>query len=353
MIALPLLIVTQMSRGAGAPAVSQGTDFVSRILVAFHAMGFYIAKVFWPFGLIHYYGLDPKTVLATKAYLPYSAIFFAFIIFILLFKQYRKVLLGSTLVFFICLFPYLGFIAYDGQQQSTVSNRYVYFAMIGFSFAIAYLFVFLQNSRYSQLKYISLIPLIAMCILSESQCRYWENTKTLCEHTLSLDPHNKQAYFSLAIDAEAKKDKLKAIHYYELGIKMVPESEKSSRKRIAELRYEEDLISGAKLASQGNYEAASKLFEKVLSFEPDNYTALVNLGNIAAINRDLASAINFFARAIESEPAIVTAYLNIGKAYIFNREAKLAREAFKKVLEIEPDNANAQEQLHHLSMIQE
>lgn len=91
------------------------------------------------------------------------------------------------------------------------------------------------------------------------------------------------------------------------------------------------------------YDDAADLYEEILRVEPENGTALNNLGNIQYMRRDFNAAAELFERILESDGAskysqsIATA--NLGELLQLQSAFKDARSMYDQAIELQPEGA--------------
>lgn len=91
------------------------------------------------------------------------------------------------------------------------------------------------------------------------------------------------------------------------------------------------------------YDEAADLYEEILRVEPENGTALNNLGNIQYMRRDFNAAAELFERILESDGAskysqsIATA--NLGELLQLQKAFKDAGSMYDQAIELQPEGA--------------
>lgn len=151
----------------------------------------YIEKLFWPQNLSFLY-LRPDTIplgqflLATLVLVCISALAYAC-------RRRCPAMLMGWLWFLIVLFPVSGIVS---LARLSIADRYTYLASIGFYLMVIWGLADLAGkclpSRAKQglLGTAAVIVLAACAVASRQQLAYWQNTQTLFEHALKVDPNN-------------------------------------------------------------------------------------------------------------------------------------------------------------------
>lgn len=91
--------------------------------------------------------------------------------------------------------------------------------------------------------------------------------------------------------------------------------------------------------AEKHLQQAEFLYERLLSYMPDEAAVLSNLGGLMARSKRLGLAIVLLKRAVEVRPGMREAWSNLGAAYRTNGDTKSALECQLKALEIDPDHA--------------
>ncbi len=170
-------------------------DFISRVLIAFDSLGFYLRKLFLPWPLSPEYGRNPEVVIAQKLWPPSLAAVLAFVGLIWLLRPQRRQV-AAIVWALIMLSPTLGLLAFQAQFNSTVADRYFYLPMAGVALLLSNTITINQSRRV-------LLIMIATCAysyLSFTYARIFTSDKTFYTHIWQLDPNNYNATVSLGVD---------------------------------------------------------------------------------------------------------------------------------------------------------
>ncbi|HUE36864.1 MAG TPA: hypothetical protein VMO20_05690, partial [Candidatus Acidoferrum sp.] len=188
-VAVAFAIITMLAQRPGLPA--QNIGFFNRMEgIPVNYLG-YIEKLFWPQNLSFLY-LRPDTIplgqflLATLVLVCISALAYAC-------RRRCPAMLMGWLWFLIVLFPVSGIVS---LARLSIADRYTYLASIGFYLMVIWGLADLAGkclpSRAKQglLGTAAVIVLAACAVASRQQLAYWQNTQTLFEHALKVDPNN-------------------------------------------------------------------------------------------------------------------------------------------------------------------
>ncbi|MGQ9819838.1 MAG: tetratricopeptide repeat protein [Candidatus Kapaibacteriales bacterium] len=145
-----------------------------RPILFINSIGFYVYKIFLPFGFSPGYGLSPKFLLSHPQYLLFSIIGVLIIVAFIFLKD--KIIRFSILVFVIGFLPVSNLITFYYQYWSTVADRYVYISVLG----VGIFFPRLIN-QFLRLWKVPIIVLLGLlfAVLTEQEIKKWQNEFTL------------------------------------------------------------------------------------------------------------------------------------------------------------------------------
>tara|TARA_Y100000992_G_C21270053_1_gene496184 strand:+ start:1165 stop:2874 length:1710 start_codon:yes stop_codon:yes gene_type:complete len=95
-----------------------------------------------------------------------------------------------------------------------------------------------------------------------------------------------------------------------------------------------DLVAGIREHTKKNFKEAEDLYNKVLSFEPNNYEAIRHLGILKQDLKEYENAYNYFIKAIQINPNGFQALSNLATIHMQNKNYELASKCLKKSFEI-------------------
>ena len=105
----------------------------------------------------------------------------------------------------------------------------------------------------------------------------------------------------------------------------------------------------ASVSSQkGDFAAAIESFNKAVLIDPQNSNAYVGLGNASSQKGDPAAAIKYFNKAISIDPKNSYAYVGLGNASSQKGDPAAAIKSFNKAISIDPKNSQAYVSLYNL-----
>jgi hypothetical protein len=182
-------IITLFAQRPGLPA--QNSGLFNRIESIFVNYLGYIEKLVWPQNLSFLY-LRPDTI-------PYEQFFLAVLVLLgvsalaYLCRRFCPAVTVGWLWFLIVLFPVSGVVS---LVRLSIADRYTYLASIGFYLMVTWGLAGLAakvlpaQMRRILLGIAALIVLAACALVSRQQLTYWQNSQTLFEHALKVDPNN-------------------------------------------------------------------------------------------------------------------------------------------------------------------
>ena len=196
-ITLAAMVVARM-----AQQVSDGiaAPLWARPLVATDALAFYAGKLLLPLKLCIDYGRSPA-VAQDGGWIYWTWLIPAGIAAMLYWRP-RRELIAAALLTTICVAPVLGLATFMFQFYSTVSDHYLYLALLGPALAVAYLVA--KREHYGRPIAIGLVALLA--VQSFYQQRVWRDDESLFTHTLQTNPNSFVAYSNLAGSYDALGD---------------------------------------------------------------------------------------------------------------------------------------------------
>ncbi|MGB9499906.1 MAG: glycosyltransferase [Dissulfuribacterales bacterium] len=100
---------------------------------------------------------------------------------------------------------------------------------------------------------------------------------------------------------------------------------------------EYSVADGEQLFGMGDIEGAKRIFEQIVSTDPDNIEALNNLGVIAFQQGGTDQAVSYFTRVLETDENYFEAIENLGKCAEAQKDYQKAAQWFERALTLKPD----------------
>ena len=180
----PIAITSMVIARIAQPVfVNTSAPLWLRPFVAMDALAFYFYKIVWPWTLCLDYGRTP-TVAQDHGWL-YLTWIVPLAIAAVLFWRPRRELLAGAMLLAICVAPVLGLTPFLFQFYSTVSDHYVYLAMIGPALALAWFL-----TRFPARAPIAIAVLALLAVRSFAQSAYWEDDQAVFDHTMAANPNS-------------------------------------------------------------------------------------------------------------------------------------------------------------------
>jgi tetratricopeptide (TPR) repeat protein len=216
-----LSFMTVVMTSKSQPAAELARSLVplwARPLVACDAIAFYLGKIFWPSNLCADYGRSPNSLMDS------GLLFWTWVIPILLaaillcFRRLR-IYLFPLAILVLGVLPTLGLIPFNFQVVSTVSDHYLYLAMLGP--ALAFAMVICQSPvRLAQT--IALVLLPAMVVLTLLQLPQWAKGEAFFPATLEHNPTSWKSRHNYACTLDAQGKLPEALKEFEEAISLRP-----------------------------------------------------------------------------------------------------------------------------------
>jgi protein O-mannosyl-transferase len=314
---------------------------VERLLVASHAIWFYLGKLFWPFDLTFSYPRWDIHVADAFAYGwslaivgACAAIYFA-----------RRVAGRGpevAAIFFIAtLGPLLGLIMLYTFRYTFVADHYQYLACIGpialIAAALTQVGSSLKHSRFF-LSSIGTLILIPLGLLTWHQSASYADIETLWRTTIARNPRSWMAYANLSVAHMEKGEIDEAIANSRKALELYP--------NYAEAHYN----LGNALLKKGEIDEALAQCKEAVALTPNDPDSHVALGNALLAKGHVDEAIEHYSRALQLYPDDSTAHYSLGRALLQKGDLSAARSHSEKAVEIEPQLTEAHIQLGNIAL---
>lgn len=190
-----------------------------RPLIVCDALSFYLMKLLWPMRLAIDYSRNPATVIA-HGWLWWDWIFPVGIGALLwIGRKRRPMLLAAGIVFVGGCLTTLGFTTTLYQYFTTVTDHYVYAAMLGPAMAVAWLVSVRQSIL---LKIATVLVLGFWSATSIKQIRFWQNDYTLFTHAVQVNPNSFVGYGNLGSAFARDDDPKTAVIIFKKAVEANP-----------------------------------------------------------------------------------------------------------------------------------
>jgi tetratricopeptide (TPR) repeat protein len=336
-LAIPFAVVAKVVQ---PPAEVYAWSVWSRPLIAADALAFYLYKLVYPAHLAPDYGRNPPVLLhSTWRYWTW-AVPVGVALLICALRKRVKWLLPAALLFLICILPISGLTPFDFQYYSTVTDHYLYLAMIGPALAAAML---LKRWWGAAPAIIAAIVLGVLGVRTSAQTAYWQNSVALFEHTLKINPQSGVA-----------RERLGAF-YDKRGLEYSKKVDESNRQAIALARAGDARQAAMKAAEAEAYKElalndwrnAEKQYTLALKENPRWPVLRLNLSGALANQRKYDQAMEQLQAIIDMQSSLPpslrggyeTRWFNLGMEAYKRGDDKKAAEDFQLALREVPGDA--------------
>jgi Tfp pilus assembly protein PilF len=293
------MVVTYLAQSYGGTQALVDAPFPLRLSNALASYAKYLLLTGWPRGLGAYYPLSPGGVPAWQ--LAVAVVVLGAITAIALREaKKRPYLIVGWLWFLGTLIPVIGLVQVG--SGFAMADRYHYIPSIGLFVAIVFGFADLAIAwrlGRATITAVSAIVLLLLAFLAGIQVRYWHDSMTLFERTLSVTSNNMLMQNQL----------------------------------------------GSVLNRQGKHAEAIRHFDEALRIKPDYFHALANMARVLRQQGQTAEAIGFYRRALKVRPDSVKAHMQLALLLVKEEKGDEALEQFHEAMELAPNDPDVRTNL--------
>ncbi|MBN1675285.1 MAG: tetratricopeptide repeat protein [Kiritimatiellae bacterium] len=302
----------------------------ARPAVALDALAFYLGKLVVPFRLGPDYGRTPAYVLG-RAWGGLGSLVPCGLAGVLVVwcrrargrenAQAARWTAAAAAVFALGLVPVLGLVPFAFQSFSTVSDRYLYLAMLGPAIGGG-----LLAARWSTggARVALGAVLVACGVRSGLQLRHWRDTQTLFRHAIAVNPRSHKMFINMGNELRHQGRTRAALAHFSEAARVNP--------AFAEAYNNMGIV----WADAGDLDKAVAQYSKALSLRPGYAEAHDNLGIALGRRGELTQAMRHFSEAIRINPSFAEAYHNLGVAAMNAGDSELAVAAYRHALALRP-----------------
>ena len=277
-----------------------------RMLIAAHALWFYVGKLVWPTDLAVIYPLwdvDVADPLAWGYLLAAAAV-----LALLWGGRHRlgRAPLAGVLFFAVTLSPALGFVSHYYMQYSFVADRYAYLAGIG----VTAVLIGAAARGVGKLPDLARIgawgALVAVLTvfgkLTWEQAGIYRDRIPFYNHIVSLNPGAQSAYRDLANALIDKGRPSEALAASRVAVELRPDSADAH------------VILGASFLGLGRLDQAEEGFRQALELDPDHKYARYNMAEIRRGQGRFAESVEWYREVLDNDPDFAPAHAGMGEA---------------------------------------
>lgn len=270
-----------------------------RPLIATDAIAFYLYKLFWPLELGVHYGRTPR-IAWERGWIYLTWIAPAALAMILwVYRRRRPWLIAAAGVFAAGVAQVSGLIPFAFQEVSTVTDHYLYLAMLGPAMATAFLLSFRWNRG---MIFMGIILLSMLGARSWDQTGAWKDTRALFEHALKVNPDSWLALNNLATRLIEDQRLPEAIDYSRRALKIQPEYAPAHTNL------------GRALHDQGKLTEAIAAYREAIRHDPQTAIPRSNLAGALAEQGNIDEAITQYLQALRLDPKLKEAKVGLAQA---------------------------------------
>ena len=287
LLAVVDVVVTSKSQPAAALARSL-VPVWARPLVAGDALAFYLGKIVWPlspFDLCADYGRSPNFLLESGIIYWTWLIPIALLTLFITVKKLHCYLLPLGILI-IGVLPTLGFIPFNFQVVSTVSDHYLYLAMLGPALALG---MVISRVSFCWSLVIALIQLPGWGVLTLLQLPEWADGNTFFKATLAINPTSWKSRHNYACTLDAQGKLPEALQEFNEAIRLRPSN--------AEAHNDKALT----LMKLGRNQEAINEFQQSLQIRATPGAAR-NLAALLLMRGNTAAAVQVYRLAMQIDP---------------------------------------------------
>ena len=309
--------------------LSLGYTAVERLLIAAHALWFYVGKLLWPVGLAVIYphweadAGDPAAWGHVAALAALAAA-----LWFLRGRVGRGPLAGAAF-FAVTLSPVLGFVDYGYMQFSFVADRHQYLAGLGLTAVLAGAAARGADRLPSPgwrrcASGAAAVVLAALAVLTWRHAGVYRDGETLFTHVIAHNPTARFAHRNLgeALTAEERWDE--ALAAFRVAAEQAPDDDRDHSNV------------GAALIMLDRLDEAEERLRHALALDPKSVYALQNMASLALRRKQYDEALDLYRRLVEVDPRSPSAHHGVGTAlYFLGRPAEALKE-LDRALALDP-----------------
>ena len=313
-----------------AESISLGYSMAERVLIAAHALWFYVGKLLLPVDLAVIYPHWDVNVASFLGWLyVITAVAVAAALWLLRARIGRGPL-ACALFFAVMLSPTLGFIDYGYMRYSFVADRYQYLGGIGVIVLFAAVATYgcdrMPGSLRKATRGAALALLALLGVATWNQAAVYKDEVTLFRHVISLNPQARNAHLNLAY----------ALLHSEGGSEEALAAAREAVKNRP-LYYSSHNVLGAALSGLGRHEEAEKHLRRAVELNPRYAPAFLNLGESFRRRGRYNDALEAYLAALRIDPDYPLPYVTMGYVLFGLKRYEEAVSSMKQALSLKPD----------------
>ena len=313
-------------QGTRGPMFALGP--LERLIVATHAVWFYLGKLFWPAKLTFIY---PSWTIAPQDPFSYGWLLAGIALCVTIYfvrRHFGRGVEVAAAFFVATLSPVLGFIMLYTFRYTFVADHYQYLACIGPLALVGAGLARLEQSLRLDRRLSSVLGILifaTLAILTWRQSASYRDIETLWRSTIEKNPSCWMAENNLGIALVAKGDVDNAIAHYQKSLQL--------HSNYPQTHYN---LANA-LVRKGNVDGAIEEARVAIDLYSNDPDAHVVLGTALLAKGLVDEAIAEYSKSIELQPAHSSAHYNLAIALTQKHEPAAAIIHYEKAIEAQPD----------------
>ena len=295
LLAVPFMVLAYLAQKSEVGTMRSWEDhtLLERIAQACYGLVFYLRKTVWPTGLIPIYELPKALSFSEFRFFASAAVVIVGVVVVALLRKRWPALAVAAGAYFIILAPVLG-ITQSGPQLT--ADRYSYLSCLGWPILLAGTIAHLWSSHrlHRTLRILIVVLCVAvipvLVVAARRQADVWQNSMSLWNHTLAIDPDNWNAH----------------------------------------------LNRGLVLRKQGHDDEARAEYQRAVDLNPDSPIALNNLGFMLRRQGEKEKGLEYILRAKEIMPEHTGIRFSLARAYHVAGHLDEAAVAYRYYLKMKP-----------------
>ena len=337
-LALAAVTIYVEHHQAGAKGAAFAFSLAQRMIMAGHAIWFYLGKLVWPHPLLEvYWRWNPAVMRGWQWLWPFSAMG-AIVILYILRRRIGRGPLTAALFFGFAVSPVLGFISYYTMRYTFVADHYQYLACIG-PLSLAGAGVASAARRWGHQKLMgepvlfwisSAALLLTLTAASFAQSLVYEPPYRVWSHVLKYNPNCWVAEENLAVHYAMQRRLSLAGPLLARANKLSGGADPTVTGNIGDMYY-----------VMGQYSLAIKWYRVSLAGQPHNIHIIKKLVHCYEHTGDWANAIKDIKQGLAFVPRSAALHFILAADLVHAGNLKGAALAYRHGLRYEPRNTKA------------
>ena len=365
---LPWLIASLVTILAGSRSATDVAPFLvtslwERPLLVLDAWGHYLAELILPLGLGVDYGHPPAVAMARFLAEPFWLL--PCLLAGLAWWQRRRhpIILAAAAIFALATLSTSGIVPYYFHAYSTFADRYLYLAMLGPALVLTW---WLRRPKLVNYGMATTV-LLLWGLQSSVQVSTWQDSFTLWQHALVVNPNSVEACLNMASALGRVAQPRAAAYFAQRALQLEPNNgkghmvlglamEKEGDRHQAMVEIGQALklglndtndynTLGVSLAEDSHNRIAAMAFECAIALDPDDSESYNNLSKVQLTLGLAAEAEKNARRATQLAPDLPEARFNLAHALSLLGRSTEAAAQLKYLLVLDPSNKPARQVL--------